>query len=228
MSRARELSSHVEVNAQRSGDRTGTYEALAALREALVGNLALARRQAEEVLKITDSKYVEAAAAVVLGLTGDSARATRIADDLDRRFPQATSLQFHYLPMIRGAAAMAGRNGGKAMEAFAAGAPYEVGTPEQLANLLLYPVYLHGVSCLAAGQSAQAVVEFQKILDHPGLTLSKLVGPLAHLGLGRAYAMAGDSAKAKIAYQDFLALWKDADPDVPILKQAKAEYAKLS
>ena len=113
----------------------------------------------------------------------------------------------------------------KAVEALAPGAPYELGYPAQSVAIALYPVYLRGEAYLAAHQEGAA--EFQKILDHPGVVTNEPIGALAHLGLGRAYAISGDGAKAKTAYQDFFALWKDADPDIPILKQAKAEYAKL-
>jgi tetratricopeptide (TPR) repeat protein len=180
-----------------------------------------------DALRLTDNPYAQAAAAVALGLAGDSARALQIADDLTRRFPEATSIQFHYLPMIRGAVAMKSGRGDKAVEAFAAGAPFELGNPTFLNFIKLYPVYMHGLACLAAHQSDKAADEFRKILDRPGVVVNEPIGALAHLGLGRAYAMVGDSAKARTAYQDFLALWKDADPDVPIFKQAKAEYPKL-
>jgi eukaryotic-like serine/threonine-protein kinase len=124
--------------------------------------------------------------------------------------------------MIHAAVALRSGDGGKAMEALTAAAPYELGVETNL-----YPAYLRGEAYLASRQGAPAEVQFQKILDHPGVVGNQPIGSLAHLGLGRAYALAGDSAKAKIAYRDFLALWKNADPEIPILKQAKAEYAKL-
>ena len=136
-------------------------------------------------------------------------------------------MQFHFLPMIRTAVAIHGGNASKAKEICSADAPYEMGSPQYMYELRLYPVFLHGLACLAGHDGAQAAAEFQKIADHRGITQAEPIGSLAHLGLGRAYAMSGDSAKAKSAYQDFFALWKDADLDVPILKQAKAEYAKL-
>jgi tetratricopeptide (TPR) repeat protein/predicted Ser/Thr protein kinase len=232
MSRARELVHRVVENAQRAGGKApGSYwMAEDALREVLVGYVALAKREAEDVLRLTENSdlmYNRATAAVVLGLVGDSQRAVGIADDLARRFPEATSMQFHFLPMIRGAMAIHDGNGAKAMEAFAVGAPYEMGHPQFMYQLRLYPVYLHGLACLAARDGAQAAVEFQKIINHRGAVLNEPIGALAHLGLGRAYILAGDSTKARTAYQDFFALWKNADPDVPVLKQAKAEYAKL-
>ena len=105
--------------------------------------------------------------------------------------------------------------------------PYELGNPPSALNSTMYPAYLRGLAYLAHKNGPAAAAEFQKLLDHPGIVLNFLVGSLARLQLGRAYAMQGDTTKARAAYQDFLTLWKDADPDIPILKQAKAEYAKL-
>jgi hypothetical protein len=129
--------------------------------------------------------------------------------------------------MIHAAIALRRGDAGKAVEALAAAAPYEFGYVNGSANFVLYPVHLRGEAWLAARKGAEAVVEFQKILDHPGVVINEPIGSLAHLGLGRAYALTGENAKAKTAYQDFFALWKNADPDIPILIQAKAEYAKL-
>ena len=134
-------------------------------------------------------------------------------------------MQFDYLPMIHAAAALQSGSPTKAVEALAPAAPYELGV--LLSRLTLYPVYLRGEAYVAAHQGSAAAAEFQKILDHPGVVQNEPIGALAHLGLARAYALSGDTAKAKSAYQDFFALWKDADPDIPILKEAKAEYAKL-
>jgi len=124
--------------------------------------------------------------------------------------------------MIHAAAALRGSDTGKAIEALAAAVPYELGV-----GFSLYPVYLRGEAYLAAKQGTAAAVEFQKILDHPGVVANELIGALAHLQLGRAYAVSGDTIKAKATYEDFLTLWKDADPDIPVLKQAKTENAKL-
>jgi tetratricopeptide (TPR) repeat protein len=228
-SRAHELARRVIETHQRAGrkEMAAAYEAQAGLRQALAGNLPLAKHQAEDALSLTDNKYIVGASAIVLGLAGDPAKSTRIADDLAHRFPENTSIQFHYIPMIRGAVAMQSGNATKAIEALALGAPYELGETVWLDYLRLYLIYLRGRAYLATHQGSPAAEEFQKILNHPGLVVNEPIGSLAHLGLGRAYAMAGDSAKAKSAYQDFLGLWKDADPDIPILKEAKAEYAKL-
>jgi serine/threonine protein kinase/tetratricopeptide (TPR) repeat protein len=200
------------------------HMALAALREALAGNSAMAKRLVGEALNISESKYAQATSAIVLGLTGDAARAASMADDLAQRFPEDTTMQFCYLPMARGAVAMQSGDAAKAIDAFNASAPYELGS---FGYVLLYPIYLRGEAYLASRDGAAAAAEFQKILDHPGLIGNEPVGALAHLGLGRAYTIAGDFNHAKTAYQDFLVLWKNADPDIPILKQARAEYTQL-
>src|SRR5438876_11956716 len=126
--------------------------------------------------------------------------------------------------MIHAAAALQSGSATKAIEALVPAAPYELGS---ISWVTLYPVYLRGEAYLAAHQGSAAATEFQKILDHACVVRNDLIGALAHLGLARAYALSGDSVKAKSAYQDFLGLWKDADPDIPIVKEAKAEYAKL-
>ncbi|SRR5713101_3356912 len=120
-----------------------------------------------------------------------------------------------------------GGNSSNALIFVETAAPYELGTPPPLQLGTMYPVYVRGEAYLKAGKGQQAAAEFQKLIDHRGIVLNFPLGALAHLGLARAYALQGDSAKAKAACQDFLALWKDADPDIPIVKEAKAEYAKL-
>jgi eukaryotic-like serine/threonine-protein kinase len=199
------------------------YQAVAALHEAVVGNANLAKQQAQAALAPSNGRDVEAYAAIALALTGDSAQATRLADDLAKRFPEDTLVQVEYLPMIHGAAALESGNAAKAVEALAAATPYELG----LTLSAGYPVYIRGEAFLKLGQGSAAAVEFQKILDHRSVIQNDPVGALAHLGLARAYVLSGDTTKARTAYQDFLGLWKDADPDIPILKEAKAEYAKL-
>lgn len=129
--------------------------------------------------------------------------------------------------MARAATQLASRDGAKAVDAMSASQPYELGEFNTSMTFALYPVYLRGEAFLAAKRGAEAAGEFQKILDHPGVAGNEPIAALAHLGLGRAYALQGDAGKSKAAYQDFLALWKDADPNVSLLKEAKAEYAKL-
>jgi eukaryotic-like serine/threonine-protein kinase len=226
LAKARELTRRATDSAQRASRKEAAagYRAEGAVYEALVGNLDLAKQDAQAALALANGRDDEGISAIALGLAGDSVQAARLASDLAKRFPQDTIVQSQYLPMIHAVIALRSGDAGKAVEALAAAAPYELGRGT---NLLLYPVYLRGEAYLAAQQGEAAVVEFQKVLDHPGVVVNEPIGALAHLGLGRAHALAGNNAKAKTAYQDFFALWKNADPDIPILKQAKAEYAKL-
>jgi hypothetical protein len=194
------------------------------VREALVGNMSQAKQQAQAALALSTGEDVEAASAIALGLAGDAPQSTRLAADLAKRFPEDTIVQFDYLPMIHAVAALQSGSANKALEALVPAAPYELGW---IGWISLYPVYLRGEAYLVAHQGSAAAAEFQKILDHACVVWNEPIGALAHLGLARAYALSGDTVKAKSAYQDFLGLWKDADPDIPILKEAKAEYAKL-
>jgi serine/threonine protein kinase/Flp pilus assembly protein TadD len=258
--KARELTRRAVDSARRADakEAAASYEAGAAVREALVGNTGLARHQAQAAVALSGAKDAAAVSAMALALAGDSAEAARLGHDLDGRFRRDTIVQFEYLPMIRAANFLGGGNANKdankALDALAAAAPYELGILSDYLNFCLYPVYLRAEAYLVAQQGAAAAAEFQKILDHPNLFMPESIGALAYLGLGRAYALeagilrsvgvppaagreqrAGKMpllqgtalAKALAAYQDFFALWKEADPDIPILKQAKAEYAKL-
>jgi Flp pilus assembly protein TadD/predicted Ser/Thr protein kinase len=244
---ARELSSQAVTLAKQSGqvETAATYEAVAALREALFGNAADARERAAAALGRSKGRDVEYAAALALSLAGDASRSQELADDLAKRFPEDTGVQGNYLPTLRaqlalsrGAAAKSsGTGSSKAIEALQSAAPYEWGSFGGYQSFIGAPIYLRGEAYLAGGKGSEAAAEFQKLLDHPGVVLNGLMGLLAHLGLARAYALEAQSmqgaeadaarAKARTAYNDFLTLWKDANPDIPILKQAKAEYAKL-
>lgn len=152
-----------------------------------------------------------------------------MADDLARNFPSDTVIEINYLTALRAKLALLHSNPQQALEILGLAAPYELGSPSlSLYNWPnMYPVYVRGEAYLAAHKGREAAAEFQKILDHRSIVLNEPIGALAHLQLGRAYAIEGDTAEARAAYQDFLTLWKDADPDIPILRQAKAEYAKL-
>ena len=262
--KARELTRGAVDSALRADkkEKAAGYEAEAAVREALAGNTALARQQAQAALALSNGKDVEASSAIAMGLAGDSTQAIRLANDLSQRFPKDTRVQSEYLPMIHAGGILgcgnALKDADKAIEVLAAAAPYELGIAPGTLSFALYPVYLRAEAYLAAQQGAAAAAEFQKILDHPGVVVNDPIGALAHLGLGRAYALEagiditpvphagpahaalpipsgqvpggatpGALAKARAAYQDFFALWKDADPDIPVLKQAKAEYARL-
>lgn len=162
-------------------------------------------------------------------MVGDAAHAKSLADDLDKRYPEDTVVRFIYVPTLRAQLALiAPGNGAKAVESLAATSPYELGVPgSNTLRTNLYPVYVRGEAFLASHQGSAAAAEFQKILDWPGVVVNEPIGALAHLGLARSYAQAGDSTKSRAAYNDFFTLWKDADPDVPVLIQARSEYAKL-
>jgi len=227
--KSRELTRRAADSAQRADEKetAAEYQAHAAIREALAGNMASAKQQAQAALALANGRRVAGFSAIALALAGDSGQAAQLAADLGKRFPADTIVQYDYLPMIHAAIALQSSEPSKAVNALAAASPYELGHTNSAFTFALYPVYLRGEAYLAAKQGAAAAAEFQKILDHPGVVANEPIGALAHLGLGRAYALSGDTVKAKTAYQDFFALWKNADPDIPILKQAKAEYAKL-
>jgi eukaryotic-like serine/threonine-protein kinase len=229
---ARKMSLQAAELAQQAGhgERAALFETGAALREALFGNATDARRRAASALALAKNREVEYGAALVLALAGVSSQAQALADNLEKNFPEDTSVRFSYLPVLRATLAINRQQPSKAIEELESATPYELGTPRS--NLqgffgALYPVYVRGQAYLAAHQGAEAAAEFQKILDHRGIVASDPIGVLAHLQLGRSYVLSGDIAKAKSAYQDFLTLWKDADPDIPVLKQAKVEFAKL-
>jgi tetratricopeptide (TPR) repeat protein len=205
------------------------YFALHGLREALFGNAEEARRRATLATARSAQRDVHYGAALALAYAGDDKRARTLTDDLSKRFPEDTIVQFNYLPTLRAKSALARGNVSEAIESLRAATPYELGmtTSSAYGWTALYPVYVRGEAYLAAHQGREAEAEFQKILDHRGIVVNIPIGALAHLGLARAYAMHGDTAKAKAAYEDFLTLWKDADLDIPILIAAKSEYAKL-
>jgi serine/threonine protein kinase/tetratricopeptide (TPR) repeat protein len=218
-------------SAQRAGKKetAATYLSIAAFNEAILGNVELARQQARAALSLGSGGNTETFSAMALAFAGDTAQATRLAADLAKRFPEDTIVQSEYLPMIRASVALASANrdtgSQEAINALAPAQAYEFGS-----DALLVPTYLRGQAYLAARRGNDAAAEFQKIIDHRASAAFRgraLIAALARLQLGRAYVLSGDTPKAKTAYQDFLALWKDADPDIPILKQAKSEYAKL-
>jgi serine/threonine protein kinase/tetratricopeptide (TPR) repeat protein len=229
LAQANHFTSQAIADAEQAGEKetAAGYQAEAALREALVGDAVQARQQATAALKVSNGRDTEFAAALAFALVGDAAQAQKLAGDLAKRFPEDTVAQFNYLPTIHAAIALDQRAPAKAIADLQAASPYELGEPAQIVQLSLYPIYVRGLAYLAAHQGAPAATEFQKILDHPGVALNEAIMPLAHLGLARARAFSGDKAGARKAYQDFLALWQHADPNIPVLKQAKSEYAKL-
>lgn len=218
--------------AQHSGqtERAALFETGEALRQALFGNASAARKNAGSALKLSKDREVEYGAALALVLTGDSSHAQMHVDHLEKLYPEDTSVQFSYLPALKALLALNNKNPAQAIELLQTATPHELGTP-QSANYgyfgALYPIYVRGQAYLAANRGAEAAVEFQKIINHRGVVVTDPIGALAHLQLGRALVLTGDKAKAKAAYQDFLVLWKDADPDIPIFKEARAEYLNL-
>jgi eukaryotic-like serine/threonine-protein kinase len=228
---AREFSRRAMDSAERAQEKeaAATYSALSGLRESLFGNADEARRRAASALQRSTGRDVEYGVALALAYAGDSARVRALTSDLGERFPEDTIVQSNYLPTLRAKLAVIQGNPSEAIDILRTASPYELGqsTFSSYGWTAMYPVFVRGEAYLAAHQGSEAAAEFQKILDHRGVVLSEPIGALAHLGLARAYAMQGDTAKAKAAYQDFLTLWKDADPGIPILIAAKSEYAKL-
>ena len=224
LEKARMSSRRAVASAERAEEKeaAASYEANGALREALFGNTREARQLASAALALSTGRDVQFTAALALTFAGDTVRALTLADDLGTRFSEDTIVHFNYLPTIRAQLALRRNDSSRAIEVLQAAAPYELGSAGGL-----YPVYVRGEAYLSAHQGNEAAAEFQKIIDHRGIVLNEPIGALAHLGLARAYVLQGDTAKAKAAYQDFLTLWKDADPDIPIFIAAKAEYAKL-
>ena len=199
----------------------------AALREAEFGNAAPAKQGVAAALALAPGRDVKVLAALTLARVGDAARAKAMVQALEKSDPLNTVLKLYWLPTLKAAIELNGGNSAQALIFLEAAAPYELGVPPPTLEGTLYPAYLRGQTYLLARQGQAAATEFEKFLDHRGIVLNFPLAALAHLQLGRAYAMNSDTAKAKSAYQDFLTLWKDADPDIPILKEAKAEYAKL-
>jgi serine/threonine protein kinase/tetratricopeptide (TPR) repeat protein len=201
----------------------------AALREAELGNSAEARQQAKAALALASNHDSQILGALALARAGDSAQAAKMADDLAKQYPEDTLVNNYWLPSVRATIELGRNNADKAIEILQAAVPYELGSPSPSSTVggMLYPVYVRGQTYLEMRQGKEAAAEFQKILDHRTIVQNFITGALAHLGLARAYALQGDTAKARAAYSDFFTLWKDADPDIPILKEAKAEYAKL-
>ena len=220
---ARKMSRQATDLARKAEQRetAALYETDAAMRESLFGNASTARLRAMAALGLSKSRDVEYKVAVALALSGDSFRSETFTDDLSRRFPEDTTVGFTYTPTLHALLALNHSQPSKAIELLQTALPYELGAGN------LYPAYVRGESYLSAHQGREAALEFQKIIDHRGIVVTHPIGALAHLQLGRAYALSGDNTKALVAYKDFLTLWKDADPDIPILKEAKAEFAKL-
>jgi len=227
MKNARELTRRAMDSAERNDakETASFYQAESALREVEVGNLEQARAEADAAMKLAPNRDVRTMAALAMARAGDTAGAEKIAAELDKTFPLDTLVQKYWLPMIRAAVAMENNNPERAMELLNETSAIELGSANGAVNLA--PIYVRGQDYLVAHDGNRAAMEFQKFIDYRGVVGNFPWGALARLQLARAFAMNGDTAKAKAAYQDFLTLWKDADSDIPILKHAKAEYVKL-
>jgi DNA-binding winged helix-turn-helix (wHTH) protein/tetratricopeptide (TPR) repeat protein len=226
---AHELTGRAMGSAQRNDAResAAAYQAAAALREVEAGNRERARAEAHAALKLAPNRDVRAIAALALARAGDMAGAEKLAAELDKAFPLDTLVQRYWLPTIRAGVALEGKDPNGAIELLKVASTIELSSATPTLTIFLCPAYLRGEAYLMLHDGNRAGAEFQKFIDHRGVVMNFPWGALARLGLARAYALEGDTAKARAAYQDFLTLWKDADPDIPILKQAKAEYAKL-
>jgi serine/threonine protein kinase/tetratricopeptide (TPR) repeat protein len=229
LAKAREFTRRAVDAAVRNNSKetAAIWQVNAAVREAEFGNAAAAKQDVAAALALVPGRDVKMLSALALARTGETARAKAVVEELEKTYPLQTALKVYWLPTIKAAIELNANNSTQSLVFLEAPAPYELGDPPQFQPGTLYPAYIRGQSYLAAHNGTAAATEFQKFVDHRNIVVNFPLGALAHLGLARAYALQGDTAKAKAAYQDFLTGWKDADPDIPILKQAKAEYAKL-
>ncbi len=229
LTRARDFSRRAVDAAVRadSKETAAIWQVNAALREAEFGNLVTAKQDVAAALTLTPGRDVKMLGALALARSGETVRAKTIVGELEKSYPSQTVLKVYWLPTIKAAIELNANNAAQSLVFLEAAAPFELGGPPQFQLGTLYPAYIRGQAQLMAHNGAAAATEFRKFLDHRGIVLNFPLGALAHLGLARAYALSGDAARARTAYQDFFALWKDANPDIPILKEAKAEYAKI-
>jgi tetratricopeptide (TPR) repeat protein len=230
---ARRSSNRAVDLALQEGDRetSAAYQAARAVWEAAYGNADAGKRNAMAALELSKGRDVEYAAGLALALAGGSSRSEALAGDLEKRFPEDTFVKFTYVPVLRALSALEHSKPTDSVERLQVALQYELAVNGLNFNRWylggLHSAYVRGEALIAAHRYAEAVAEFQKILDHRGIVGIDPIGALAHRHLGRAFALSGDKNKAKAAYQAFFALWKDADPDIPILRSAKAEYARL-
>ena len=227
LAKARELSRRAVDSASNNGakETAAIWQGNAALREAEFGNSDAARRDARAALDLASTRDVEILAAMTFARIGDVPRATALADKLIKDFPVNTIQQIYWQPTIRAEIEVSRNNPDKAVALLQTATPYELGGGGPVGGL--YPAFVRGQALLKAHKGSQAAAELRKLTDHEGIVVNLPLGALAHLYLGRAYALDGDSAKAKVAYQDFFSLWKEADPDIPLFVAAKAEYTRL-
>jgi tetratricopeptide (TPR) repeat protein len=228
LTRARDFSRRAVDSAVRadSKETAALWEVNAALREAELGNNVYAKQGATRALALSSGRDVKVFAALTLARIRDVPRAKAIAEELEKSYPTDTIMKLYWLPTINAAIELTQGNPSQALANLEVAAPYELGEAGTILNNL-YPAYVRGQAYLLANNGTAAAAEFQKLVDRRGIVGNFVTGSLVRLQIGRAHAMAGDTAKAKAAYRDFLTPWKDADPDIPVLRKAKAEYAKL-
>lgn len=232
LGRSREFSRLAIASSQRAGQKetAALWQMNAALREAEFGNSARAKQEIAAALAIAASRDVQVLAALALARTGEANRAQKMSDDVAKQFPLNTVLSGYWLPTIRAAIALDRDKPSEAIEALQPCLPFELGypNPEVEIGRYLYPVYVRGQAYLLMHRGGEGLAEFQKFVDRRSVVVNSPLGALARLGLARAYNLSGENAKSRAAYEDFFRLWRDADPDIPILAQARAEYSKLS
>jgi len=203
------------------------WQVNAALREAEFGNITNAKQGVTAALALAPGRDVNVFSALAFARIGETARAQTLVDDLEKNYATNTVLKLYWLPAAKAAIALKKEDPSQVIRILEAAAPYELGSPPPVQVGTLYPAYLRGNAYLLAHNGSAAAAEYHKVVSHSGVVVNFVTACMARLQIARAYAIAGDTAKAKLAYQDFLTTWKDADPDIPILKEAKAEYAKL-
>jgi tetratricopeptide (TPR) repeat protein len=226
---AHELTGRAMDSARRNDakESAAAYQSAAALREVESGNREQARAEANAALKLAPNRDVRVMAALALARAGDTTGAEKLAGELDKTFPLDTLVERYWLPTIRAGVALERQDPNRAIDLLKVASTIELSGLTGNLAIFMCPVYVRGEAYLMLHDGHRAAAEFQKFIDHRGLVVNFPWGALARLGLARAYAFEGDTAKARAAYRDFFTLWKDADPDIPILKEARAEYAKL-
>jgi tetratricopeptide (TPR) repeat protein len=214
---------------ERDGNKewAASYLVQAALRESEVGEFAQAQKYISQAQKLSRGQDVATLTAVVLAQVGSANQAEALCHELNKHWPEGTIVQKYWLPAVRAEIDLRQSRPSKAMDDLGVATPLELANPGSTAVPTLYPAYVRGQAYLAMGDGPRAAAEFMKLTDRPGLVLNYPLGALARLGLARAYKSSGDLEKSRQAYLDFLNLWKDADADIPILKEATAEYMKL-
>ncbi len=228
--KARTLSDSAIKLMMHDGDKESAANCLAneAVREAETGSIAKARLLIHQAQKISDDKHTATLMALVSAEIGDYKQALSLSDSLDKQYPHGTFLQSYWLPVIRAEVELRQGRADKAVSLLAADGPFESAVADEFPTVSLYPVYVRGQAYLAAGDGNRAAQEFQKMIDQPGMILNLPLGALAYLGRARAYSLTGRAEQARASYRGFLQLWNGADPNIPILHQAQAEFARLT